>query len=117
VPLSVPAVSRRQAFRLVVIEGEENEFTSNPRGLYWAVVTITTVGYRDFAPKTPLGQAVASLAMVLGYSLIIIPTGIFATEIVKVTRETTTTQVCPDCSRDGHESDAEFCKFFSGKLN
>ena len=81
------------------------------------MVTITTVGYGDIAPQTVIGQAVAALAMVLGYSLIIIPTGIFATELVRAAHKHPTTQVCPSCSREGHDEDASFCKYCGEKLN
>ena len=102
---------------MYVIEGEENGFTSIPRGLYWAIVTITTVGYGDISPHTYLGQAVAAMAMILGYSLIIIPTGIFAVEMVRTTQRQISTQACPDCGREGHEADAAFCKYCGAKLN
>jgi len=102
---------------MYVIEGEESGFTSIPRGLYWAIVTITTVGYGDISPHTYLGQAVAAMAMILGYSLIIIPTGIFAVEMVRTTQRQISTQACPDCGREGHEADAAFCKYCGAKLN
>ena len=101
---------------MYVIEGAEGGFTSIPRGMYWAVVTITTVGYGDIAPRTWLGQAVASVAMLLGYSLIIIPTAIFSTELIRAGRQEVTTQNCPECTREGHEADAVYCKFCSAKL-
>jgi len=100
-----------------VIEGEQGGFTSIPRGMYWAIVTVTTVGYGDIAPRTALGQAIAAAAMVIGYSLIIIPTGIFAMEMVRTTQREISTQACPDCSREGHETNAVFCKFCSARLN
>jgi len=101
---------------MYVIEGEEGGFTSIPRGMYWAIVTVTTVGYGDIAPHSVLGQIVAAIAMVLGYSLIIIPTGIFSMELVQAARRGVTTQNCPECLREGHDADAEYCKFCGGKL-
>ena len=101
---------------MYVIEGEERGFTSIPRGMYWAIVTVTTVGYGDIAPTTVLGQVVAAIAMVLGYSLIIIPTGIFSMELVQAARKRVTTQNCPECLREGHDEDATHCKFCGGQL-
>jgi voltage-gated potassium channel len=101
---------------MYVIEGRQSGFTSIPRGMYWAIVTVTTVGYGDLAPRTWLGQVVAATAMVLGYSLIIIPTGIFSMELVEASRRQVSTQSCPECSREGHDSDAAYCKFCSAKL-
>ena len=96
---------------MYVVEGEESGFTSIPRSMYWAIVTVTTVGYGDITPRTVPGQLIAAAAMVLGYSLIIIPTGIFSVELAKATRKQITTQVCPDCSREGHDEDADYCKY------
>jgi voltage-gated potassium channel len=101
---------------MYVIEGKESGFTSIPRSIYWAIVTVTTVGYGDLAPRTWLGQAVAAAAMVLGYSLIIIPTGIFSTELVRASQRRITTQSCPECAREGHDADAVYCKYCSAKL-
>lgn len=102
---------------MYVIEGEEYGFSSIPRSLYWAVVTITTVGYGDIAPQTVLGQAVAAFAMVLGYSLIIIPTGIFAGELMKKAHKEPSTRLCPSCNLGGHDTDAIFCKHCGAGLN
>ena len=101
---------------MYVIEGEEGGFTSIPRGVYWAIVTITTVGYGDLTPRSMLGQIVAALAMVIGYSLIIIPTGIFSMELARVARSEPSTQVCPECVTEGHDHDAVFCKRCAARL-
>ena len=96
---------------MYVVEGEDSGFTSIPVAMYWAVVTMTTVGYGDITPETVPGQMVAAAAMLLGYSLIIIPTAIFSMELVHASRKILTTQSCPSCSREGHDADADHCKF------
>lgn len=101
------------------VEGGVNEkFDSIPRSIYWCIVTITTVGYGDISPVTPLGQALAAVLMVTGYAIIAVPTGIVTSEMVKkVTRQNVTTQVCPSCAREGHDVNAVFCKFCGSRLN
>lgn len=101
---------------MYAIEGEEGGFTSIPRGVYWAIVTVTTVGYGDIAPRTMAGQVIAAVAMILGYSLIIIPTGIFSTELARLSSKVVTTRSCPSCVTEGHDEDAEFCKFCGAHL-
>lgn len=101
---------------MYLIEGPENGFDSIPTGIYWAIVTITTVGFGDITPKTPIGQALAAMAMILGYCIIIVPTGIFSAEIMKARRGQVSTVICPVCTREGHEMDASYCKFCGGKL-
>lgn len=102
---------------LYVIEGEENGFTSIPRSIYWAVVTLTTVGYGDIAPKTGLGQTMAALIMILGYGIIAVPTGIVTAEMTrKIPEKPVSTQSCPSCSRDGHDVDALYCKYCGTRL-
>ena len=100
---------------LYVIEGEKNGFTSIPRSIYWAIVTLTTVGYGDISPQTNLGQTVAAIIMILGYSVIAVPTGIVTVELSRVANSTNT-QACPECSREGHDNDAKHCKFCGAKL-
>lgn len=103
---------------MYVIEGAEHGFTSIPRSVYWAVVTLTTVGYGDIAPQTFLGQFIASIIMVLGYGILAVPTGIVSSEMINIkSREKISSQVCPHCMRDGHDSDAIFCKYCSALLN
>lgn len=102
---------------MYMIEGEENGFTSIPRSVYWAIVTLTTVGYGDIAPHTPIGQFIASIIMILGYGIIAIPTGIVTTEIAKADVIHTNTQSCQNCLAEKHIDDAEFCYNCGSKLN
>ena len=94
---------------MYLIEGEANGFTSIPRSIYWAIVTITTVGYGDISPQTELGRIFASFAMILGYATIAVPTGIISAEYSTMKQKFNNT-VCPDCANEDHEDDAEFCK-------
>jgi voltage-gated potassium channel len=102
---------------MYVIEGPENGFTSIPFSMYWAIVTMTTVGYGDVSPQTTLGQIFASIVMIIGYAIIAVPTGIVSVEIADVTRKSHTTQVCPNCLREGHDPDAKHCKHCGSVLN
>jgi voltage-gated potassium channel len=95
---------------MYVIEGEANGFTSIPRSIYWAIVTMTTVGYGDISPQTALGQALASLIMILGYGIIAVPTGIFTVEFTKAIQQETAENNCPVCGKGGHDRDALYCK-------
>lgn len=102
---------------MYVIEGAENGFTSIPKGIYWAIVTLTTVGYGDISPQTNLGQMLSAMIMILGYGIIAVPTGIVTVELSKAQPGKRTTEVCRYCSREGHDADAEYCKYCGGKLN
>jgi voltage-gated potassium channel len=101
---------------MYVIEGPENGFTSIPFSMYWAVVTMTTVGYGDVSPQTPIGQVFASIVMIMGYAIIAVPTGIVSVEIADA-KKRTTTQVCPNCSKEGHDPDAVHCKYCGTPIN
>lgn len=101
---------------IYVIEGEEHGFTSIPRSVYWAVVTLTTVGYGDISPQTGAGQFLAAMVMILGYSIIAVPTGIVTVEISQAYKERGGSRVCPGCSADGHDMEARYCKFCGTKL-
>lgn len=101
---------------MYLIEGEENGFDSIPRGMYWAIVTLTTVGFGDIAPRTPLGQALAAVVMILGYAIIAVPTGIVTAEMTRAQPRRVSTQACPDCGAEGHEPDARHCKYCGAKL-
>jgi len=97
---------------MYVIEGEENGFTSIPRGIYWAIVTMSTVGYGDISPQTVLGQILASFVMLIGYAILAVPTGIISAELGKGDKKIkTSTRSCMGCGRDGHDDDAIYCKF------
>ena len=91
-------------------------FESIPESMYWAIVTMTTVGYGDVSPTTPLGKALAAGMMILGYCLIIVPTGIVSAELAQATKSNLTTQVCAECMAEGHDADAVHCKYCGARL-
>jgi voltage-gated potassium channel len=102
---------------IYVIEGEENGFTSIPTSIYWAIVTLTTVGYGDISPQTPIGRALAAGVMLVGYGIIAVPTGIVTVELARAAGTLPrSTQSCPECGREGHDTDANFCKYCGGQL-
>lgn len=101
---------------MYVIEGEANGFTSIPRSIYWAIVTMTTVGYGDISPKTSLGQTLAAMLIILGYSIIVVPTGIVSAQMTHQ-KNSITAQTCMHCSREGHDEDAVYCKYCGEKLD
>jgi voltage-gated potassium channel len=101
---------------MYVIEGEENGFTSIPMSIYWAIVTLTTVGYGDISPQTGIGRTLASVIMIMGYSIIAVPTGIVTVEMAKSFKPSTSTQACPECSYEGHDEDANYCKDCGARL-
>ena len=102
---------------MYVIEGEANGFTSIPRSIYWAIVTLTTVGYGDLSPKTSFGQIVASIVMIIGYGIIAVPTGIVSVELAHAVRDRQMQRrSCPSCEAEGHEADAICCKYCGTKL-
>ena len=99
---------------IYLIEDPKDGFTSIPRSIYWAIVTLTTVGYGDIAPQTALGQFFASIIMILGYAIIAVPTGLISVELSKVSLNT---QSCSSCFFDSHDDDALFCKKCGAELN
>jgi voltage-gated potassium channel len=101
---------------MYVVEGEKNGFTSIPMAIYWAVVTMTTVGYGDITPHTVLGKFIATLLMVLGYGIIAVPTGIVSVELGHAARMASNTQACPSCGAESHADDARYCRRCGAKL-
>lgn len=101
---------------MYLIEGGENGFDSIPRSIYWAIVTLTTVGYGDISPITTLGQFIASIVMILGYAIIAVPTGIVTNELIKSENKKISTLACKSCSQEGHDADAKHCKYCGEKL-
>lgn len=102
---------------MYLVERRQNGFTSIPDSIYWAIVTITTVGYGDITPVTTVGKFVASLIMLIGYGIIAVPTGIITTEMALAARDKGHThEVCPRCGREGHDADARYCKNCGEKL-
>lgn len=95
---------------MYIIEDPVAGFTSIPRSIYWAIVTLTTVGYGDIAPVTAMGQALASVVMIIGYSIIAVPTGIITAELTSKEKVQVNTQVCSSCNENRHQDDANFCK-------
>ncbi|HEX2224308.1 MAG TPA: ion transporter [Thermoanaerobaculia bacterium] len=101
---------------MYLIEGPAAGFTSIPTSIYWAIVTLTTVGYGDIAPKTALGQALAALLMITGYGIIAVPTGIVTVELGRASAPAPRLTLCPECGRGGHEADAAHCKHCGARL-
>ena len=102
---------------MYLVEGEASGFNNIPVGMYWAVVTMTTVGFGDIAPATPMGQFLATILMLMGYGIIAVPTGIVTAEITRAARfRPVSTQACPACSIEGHDHDAVHCKYCGAKL-
>ncbi|MBW8185895.1 ion transporter [Shewanella nanhaiensis] len=101
---------------MYVVEGPGNGFTSIPKSIYWTIVTITTVGYGDITPGTNLGQAIAAFTMLLGYSIIAIPTGILTAEISQEMGKSKDLRRCSNCLKTGHENDASYCDHCGSEL-
>lgn len=105
---------------LYVVEAPYNEnFASIPVSIYWAIVTLTTVGYGDISPVTDFGRMLAALVMLLGYAVLAVPTGIVSAEMLAARKAhlPVSSQICPHCMREGHDLDARFCKYCGGKIN
>jgi voltage-gated potassium channel len=103
---------------MYVIEGPQNGFTSIPISIYWAVVTLTTVGYGDITPQTTVGKTLATIVMLMGYGIIAVPTGIVTMELSRgrPRPQEALTRACPTCGREGHDPDAEYCKYCGSSL-
>jgi voltage-gated potassium channel len=102
---------------LYIIEGEQNGFTSIPKSIYWAIVTLTTVGYGDISPQTSLGQTVAAFIMIMGYSIIAVPTGVVTVELSRLSGMYTRGGKCPACGAKSHDADAKHCKYCGSGLD
>ncbi len=101
---------------MYLVEGSEHGIDSIPRGVYWAIVTLTTVGYGDISPETPLGQALASVVMIMGYAIIAVPTGIITVELGRAQHRQVGQRTCSQCGKEQHDSDARYCKVCGGVL-
>ena len=104
---------------MYLVEGDTNPgFDSIPRSVYWAIVTLTTVGFGDITPQTELGQFLSAIVMILGYAVLAVPTGIVSSEFIKEQRDDDiNTQACRFCGREGHDGDAIYCKYCGERLN
>ncbi len=98
---------------MYLIEGgyENTGFTSIPKSIYWAIVTLTTVGFGDITPQTDIGQFLSAIVMILGYAVLAVPTGIVSAEMVEQFKIPTNTQACRSCGEEGHADDAKYCKY------
>jgi voltage-gated potassium channel len=107
---------------MYLVEGPESGFTSIPRGVYWGIVTLTTVGYGDIAPQTPIGQALAAVVMILGYGIIAVPTGIWTVELAQQARQSSgpldasRQRVCGHCGRIEADPEAAYCRYCGGSV-
>ena len=102
---------------MYLVEGEAGGFDNIPISIYWAIVTMTTVGFGDIAPVSSAGRLIAAILMLMGYGIIAVPTGIVTAEIARADRQRkVSTQCCPVCSREGHDADAVHCKYCGGRL-
>jgi voltage-gated potassium channel len=101
---------------MYLVEGAAHGFTSIPRSIYWAIVTMTTVGYGDISPQTSLGQAIAAVVMILGFAIIAVPTGIVSSEMTRAGGGAVSTQSCPQCSAEGQADGAKYCKDCGARL-
>lgn len=104
---------------MYIVEGKEGGFTSIPISIYWTIVTLTTVGYGDISPITPLGQAIASVVMIMGYGIIAVPTGIVSAEFANTNRKKNSADKinpCPSCGTEGHEHNAKYCYHCGAEL-
>ena len=105
-----------------LIEGAENGFTNIPISIYWAIVTLTTVGYGDIAPQTAAGKVLAAAVMIMGYGVLAVPTGIVTVELSRVQAApasrlpSASTRTCPQCAEEGHDDDAAYCKYCAAEL-
>ena len=111
--MAVLAIATIMGTLIYLIEDPKDGFTSIPRSIYWAIVTLTTVGYGDISPQTGLGQFFASIIMILGYAIIAVPTGLISVEL---SRAENSIQSCPSCSKEGHDDNAKFCKYCGADL-
>ena len=107
--VSVMALSIIFGALMYAVEGQENGFTSIPTSIYWAIVTMTTVGYGDIIPHTVVGQMISGVLMIMGYGIIAVPTGIVTLELSEASRRQANTKICPECSAEGHSREATYC--------
>ena len=101
---------------MYLVEGPKSGFTSIPTSIYWTIVTMTTVGYGDITPQTTLGKFLASILMIMGYGIIAVPTGIVTVELAGARNKQVSGQACRECSSEGHNVDAQYCKDCGAEL-